>query len=130
MNATFANFGHIKKEPSSSRYPQCNPGPPACQRDYTFFAASRDKEAGGSSVGTLLRSCLRPLPQFEYGNDGWPLQKCMHPSTGSTHAVQTRYVSMLLLYTSIKFSPFSTIVLLISYCVRSSTNPYLLPHNT
>ncbi len=35
-----------------------------------------------------LRSCLRPSPKYEYGKDGWHL----HPSTGSTHAEQIRYV--------------------------------------
>ena len=39
-------------------------------------------------VGAPRRSCLRPSPQYEYGKDGWPL----HPSIGSTHAVQTSYV--------------------------------------
>jgi hypothetical protein len=45
-------------EASLSRYPQRNRGPPAWQQDYTFYAASRDQEDGGSSVGTLRQSCL------------------------------------------------------------------------
>ncbi len=40
------------EESSSSRYPHGRRGAPAWQLDYTFFAASRDQEARGSSVGT------------------------------------------------------------------------------
>ncbi len=54
-------------EASSSRYPQRNRGPPAWQRDYTFFAANRDQEAGGSSVATLRKGCLRPSSHHESG---------------------------------------------------------------
>jgi hypothetical protein len=54
----FARPGEV----SSSRYPQCNRGPPAWQRDFTFFATSRSKEAGGSSVGTPHRGCLPGKP--------------------------------------------------------------------
>ncbi len=50
---TPARFFARPGEASSGRYPQRNRGPPAWQRDYTFFAASRDQEAGESSVGTL-----------------------------------------------------------------------------
>jgi hypothetical protein len=52
-------------EAYSSRYPQRNRGPPAWQWDYTFFAARRDQEAGGSSVATPQKSCLRPSSQHE-----------------------------------------------------------------
>jgi hypothetical protein len=48
-----ARFFARPGEASSSSYPQRNRGPPAWQQDYTFFVASRDQEAGGSSVGTL-----------------------------------------------------------------------------
>jgi hypothetical protein len=58
---TPARFFACPGEASSSCYPQRNRGPPAWQRgDYTFFSASRDQEAGGSSVGTPCKGCLRP----------------------------------------------------------------------
>ncbi len=53
-----AKFFARPGEASSSRYLQRNRGLPAWQRDYTFFAASRDQEAVGSSVGTLQQGCL------------------------------------------------------------------------
>jgi hypothetical protein len=56
-----ARFSARSGEASPSRYPQRNRGPPAWQWDYTFFAASRDQEAGGSSVGTLRQGCYTPL---------------------------------------------------------------------
>jgi hypothetical protein len=52
-------------EAYSSRYPQRNRRLPAWHQDYTFFAASRDQEAGGSSLGTPCRGCLRPSTQQE-----------------------------------------------------------------
>jgi hypothetical protein len=52
-------------EASSSHYPQRNRGPPAWQQDYTIFGASRNREAGGSSLGTPGKGCLRPSSQHE-----------------------------------------------------------------
>jgi hypothetical protein len=40
-------------------------GPPAWQWDYTFCAASRDQEAGRSSVAIPQKSWLRPSSQHE-----------------------------------------------------------------
>ncbi len=37
---------------------QCNRRPPACQQDYTFFTASCDQEATGSSVGAPPQSYI------------------------------------------------------------------------
>ena len=62
-----ARFFARPGEASSSRYLQRNRGPPAWQRNYTFFDASCDQEAGGSSVGTLRQGCLHPFPHHEYG---------------------------------------------------------------
>jgi hypothetical protein len=49
-----AMFFAPAREASSSRYPQRNSRPPAWQQDYTFFAASCDKEVGRSSHLTVL----------------------------------------------------------------------------
>jgi hypothetical protein len=58
---TPARFFACPGEASSSRYLQHNRGQPAWQQDYTFFAASCDQEAGGSSVGTPPQGLPTPL---------------------------------------------------------------------
>jgi hypothetical protein len=54
---TPARFFTRPGEASSSRYLQHNCG----QRDYNFFAASRNQEAGGSTVGTPSQGLPTPL---------------------------------------------------------------------
>jgi hypothetical protein len=91
MNATFANFGqNLKRKHIQAATRNATAGRPPGNRTTPSSPLAETKKlgGGGSCVGAPLRSCLRPLPQYEYGKDGWPL----HHSTGSAHAVQTRYV--------------------------------------
>ncbi len=48
-------------EAYSSRYPQRNRRLPAWQRDYTFFAAGRDQEAGGALWAPQVGAAYAPL---------------------------------------------------------------------
>jgi hypothetical protein len=56
-----ARFFARPGEASSSRYPQRNRGPPAWQWNYTFFAASRDQEAGVELCGHPTEELPTPL---------------------------------------------------------------------
>jgi hypothetical protein len=112
-----ARFFARPGEESLSRYSQRNRGPPAWQQDYTFFAASRNQEAGGSSVGTLRRVAYTPLHITSPARDTQYCATSPEPFLSAVFSIHNVHM-----YTLNKISILLLLVLITSYCVGLFTN--------